>query len=113
MNDHRRTIAINMFRMRTGIPSSRFATFSSQIDQPLCLAHTDVVKRFEAYRIPAEHAIAMGADIIEVMEVSDWEEWVQVRDHDPSIRPVMTGFDELVDPSSVRSALVVPILKGQ
>lgn len=106
-------IAVNMFRMRPGVSPLRFAEFSSQVDQPTCLAHADVVRRFDAYRVLNPLAGEPGADIVEVMEVSDWEEWVRVRDHDPSMQPVMTGFDELVEPSSVRSALVVPILRSK
>ncbi|SEB57543.1 hypothetical protein [Streptomyces melanosporofaciens] len=108
-----RTLVVNMFRMRPGISPGRFAEFSATIDQPLCLAHPDVVRRFDAYRVGGAAAAELGADIVEVMEVSDWETWVRVRDNDPSLRPVMSGFDELVDPTSVRSSFVVPILGGQ
>lgn len=104
------TLVVNMFRMRPGVPPSRFAEFSARVDQPLCLAHTDVVRRFDAYRVGGAAGAALDADIVEVMEVSDWNTWVRVRDNDPSLRPVMSGFDDLVAPSSVRSSFVVPIL---
>jgi hypothetical protein len=108
-----RAIAVNMFRMRSGIPSTRFAEFSAELDQPLVLAHSDVVTRFDAYRVIGNSGTPLGVDVVEVMEVSDWESWVEVRDNDPSLIPVMSGFDELVDPASVRSSLVVPILRGR
>lgn len=107
------SIAINMFRMREGVSPTRFAEFSAEIDQPTCLAHRDVVRRFDAYRVLRPLEGEPGADIVEVMEVSDWQEWVRVRDHDPSMTAVMTGFDELVEARSVRSALVVPILRSK
>lgn len=108
-----RALVVNMFRMRPGIAPARFAEFSATVDQPLCLSHGDVVTRFDAYRVGGPTGRAVGADIVEVMEVSDWNAWVQVRDHHPSLRPVMSGFDELVDPVSVRSSFVVPILREQ
>jgi hypothetical protein len=107
------TVAVNTFRMRPGIPSSRFAEFSAQVDQPTCLAFTEVVRSFEAYRVAGVGPDGLGVDIVEVMRVSSWEDWVAVRDHDPSMSPVVSGFDELVDPASVRSSLVVPILRGR
>ncbi|CDR17538.1 hypothetical protein [Streptomyces iranensis] len=108
-----RALVVNMFRMRPGIPPDRFAEFSATVDQPLCLAHSDIVTRFDAFRVAGPTGEAVGADIVEVMELSDWNAWVRVRDHHPSLRPVMSGFDELVDPASVRSSFVVPILRGQ
>jgi hypothetical protein len=58
-------------------------------------------------------ATALDADVVEVMEVSDWSAWVQLRDHHPSLVPVLAGFDELVDPTSVRSSFVTPVPRGQ
>lgn len=111
MTDGRSAIAINMFRMRPGISSEEFAEFSRSVDQPTCLLH-EVVRRFDAYRVPTESVALLGADIVEVMEVSDWNEWVDVRDSHPSLMPVMSGFNRLVDSLTVRSALVVPIVRG-
>ncbi|GAA2410544.1 hypothetical protein GCM10010191_19320 [Actinomadura vinacea] len=108
-----RTLVVNMFRMRPGVSPDRFAEFSATVDQPLCLAHTDVVKRFEAFVVGGATAEALDADIVEVMEVTDWDAWVRVRDGDPSLRPVMAGFDELVELGSVRSSFVTPIPKGR
>lgn len=109
----RPALAINMFRMRPGVPSERFAEFSAQVDQPTVLAHRELVTCFNAYRVlgPTEGS-PLSVDVVEIMEVSDWVRWVQVRDHDPSLVPVTSGFDKLVDPDSVRSSLVVPIPRG-
>lgn len=108
-----RTLVVNMFRMRTGVSAQQFAEFSAQVDQPLVLAHSDVVKRFDAYVIGGATAEALDADIVELFEVTDWDTWVHIRDNDPSLRPVMSGFDDLVEPGSVRSSFVTPITKAQ
>jgi hypothetical protein len=110
----RRVLAINMFSMRPGISPDRFADFSANLDQPTVLAHSEVVSRFDVFRVQAGQSGApLGVDIVEIMEVSSWAAWEDVRDRDPSLVPVMTGFDQLVDPASVRSSLVVPILRGR
>ncbi|MTD52448.1 hypothetical protein [Amycolatopsis pithecellobii] len=114
MMDHStggRTLVVNMFRTRSGVSAAQFAEFSAKVDQPLCLAHTGVVKRFDAYVVAGATAEALDADVVEFLEVSDWDEWVRIRDNDPSLRPVMSGFDELVDPASVRSSFVTAIPK--
>ena len=108
-----RTLVVNAFRLRAGISPQRFAEFSAQVDQPLCLAHTDVVKRFDAYVVGGATAEALDADIVEMFEVTDWDAWLEIRDNDPSLRPVMSGFDDLVEPGSVRSSFVTPITKAQ
>ena len=112
-SDGERTLVVNMFRMRAGISPQRFAEFSARVDQPLVLAHSDVVKRFDAYVVGGATAEALDADIVEVFEVTDWDTWVRIRDDDPSLRPVMSGFDDLVEPGSVRSSFVTPITKAQ
>lgn len=112
-NQPQPSLAVNMFRMRPGVDPQRFAEFSSRIDQPTVLAHPFGVSRFEAYRVLADtEGSPLGVDIVEIMQVSDWSTWVEVRDHEPSLLPVTTGFDELVELGSVRSSFVVPILKG-
>ena len=73
----------------------------------------EVVKRFDAYVVGGATAEALDADIVEVFEVTDWDTWVRIRDDDPSLRPVMSGFDDLVEPGSVRSSFVTPITKAQ
>ncbi|GAA2898137.1 hypothetical protein GCM10010472_65690 [Pseudonocardia halophobica] len=107
-----RTLVVNMFRMRPGVDPAKFAEFSAAVDQPLVTAHAEVVTRFDAYVVGGTTAEALDADIVEVLEVTDWDTWVRVRDNDPSLRPVMSGFDELVEPGSVRSNFVTPIPRG-
>jgi len=111
-NPDGRTLVVNLFRLRPGVLPSRFAEFSGTVDQPRCLAHPTVVTHFDAYLVGGPTAEALDADVVEVMEVSDWPSWVQLRDHDPSLAPVLAGFDELVDPSSVRSSFVTPIRRA-
>lgn len=106
-------LVINTFRMRPGVPAERFEEFSSRIDQPTLAAHKDLVTRFDVHRVlSASEGAPVDADIVEIMEVSDWAQWVAVRDNDPSLLPVITGFDELVDPDSVRSSHIVLVPKG-
>lgn len=62
--------------------------------------------------VTATEGTPVEADIVEIMEVSDWGQWVAVRDNDPSLLPVTTGFDELIDPDSVRSSHIVVVPKG-
>lgn len=106
-------LVINTFRMRNGITSDQFAVFSASIDQPTLLSHRDLVTRFDVHQVqhPTEGS-PLGVDIVEIMEVSDWARWVEVRDQHPSLNPVTAGFDELVDLDSVRSSFVVPVLRG-
>lgn len=113
MSPRRGTVVVNMFRMRPGIAPERFAEFSATVDRPTCLAHPDVVLRFDAYLVGGPTAEALDADVVEVMEVSGWDAWVALRDGDPSLEPVTKGFDELVDPASVRSSFVTPITGGR
>ncbi len=106
-------LVINTFRMGPGISSNQFANFSARVDQPTLLAHSDLVKRFNVHQVqhPTEGS-PLGVDIVEIMEVSDWSRWVEVRDQHPSLKPVISGFDDLVDLDSVRSSFVVPVLRG-
>jgi hypothetical protein len=108
MSERDEVIAINLIPMRSGVDPARFAEFSATIDQPTCLSK-DVVLAFDAYRVPAADAAAVGADIIEVMHVRSWRAWEQVRDNDPELEPVTRGFDELADPATVRTLFVTPI----
>lgn len=107
------SLVVNMFRLKQGISQERFMEFSSTIDQPLVLAHSNIVHRFDVFAVGGATAEALDADIIELMGVTDWDNWVQVRDHDPSLRPVTAGFEELVEHTSIRSSFVSPISKGQ
>lgn len=101
--------AINLFSMLPGVDPADFERFSTTVDRPTCLAHADVVTGFDAYRVLGGPDGA-PADILEVMRVTDWSAWEQIRDNDPSMRPVMAGFDELVDPASVRTYFARPVL---
>jgi hypothetical protein len=101
--------AINLLSMLPGVDPEEFERFSTTVDQPTCLAHSDVVKGFDAYRV----IDGSDADIIEVMHIADWARWEQIRDNDPSMRPVMDGFSKLVDPASVRTYLTRPVTGGQ
>ena len=101
--------AINLFSMLPGVDPVEFEHFSNTVDRPICLAHSDIVMGFDAYRVTAAPDAA-PADILEVMHVVDWELWEQIRDNDPSMQPVMEGFNKLVDPASVRTYFTRPIL---
>ncbi len=111
VSDITEVIAINLIPMRPGVDPARFADFSASIDQPACLSK-EVVLAFDAYRVSSEDAERVGADIIEVMRVRSWQEWEQIRDHDPDLKPVTLGFEELADPASVRTLFVTPIRPG-
>jgi hypothetical protein len=85
--------AINMFRLRPGVSTAEFEQFSVELDRPTCLAF-DVVLGFEVY-------LSDGADVVEVMTVTSWPEWEQIRDSAPELESVVARFDELVEPGSV------------
>jgi hypothetical protein len=95
-------VAVNLFSMLPGVDPAVFERFSTEVDRPTCLAHRDVVRRFEAFRV-VQGPDGATADILEVMEVSDWAAWEQLRDTHPTLKPVTDGFDQLVDPSTVRT----------
>ncbi|MGB3480624.1 MAG: hypothetical protein WBB07_00220 [Mycobacterium sp.] len=94
--------AVNMFSLLPGVDPADFERFSTDIDQPACRAIGDLVKSFDVRRVEVAPDGA-PADIIEIMHVSDWAAWEQVRDHDPAFRPVMDRFVELVDLTTVRT----------
>lgn len=103
MNERRPTVvAVNLFSMLPGVDPAEFERFSSEVDRPTCLAHGDIVRRFEAFRV-VQSPDGAPADILEVMEVSDWADWERLRDTHPTLRPVIDGFDTLVDPATVRT----------
>lgn len=99
---HRSVIAVNLFSMLPGVDPADFERFSSEVDRPTCLAHQDIVRRFEAFRVD-EAPDGAPADILEVMEVTDWADWERLRDNHPSMKPVIDGFNALVDPATVRT----------
>ncbi len=103
-------VAINLIPIRSGVSVDDFACFSATLDQPTCLAQ-DVVQSFDAYRITGGRIDSMTFDILEVMRVRSWPEWVQVRDGLDALRPVMTRFNELVDSSAVRTLFGTRIIR--
>ena len=90
--------AVNTFRLRPGVSVTEFERFSVELDRPRCLAF-DVVLDFEVFLV--DGADPAGIDVIEVMTVASWPEWVLIRDGAPELKPVLERFDELVEPGSV------------
>jgi hypothetical protein len=104
-------IAINLIPLRPGVPRDEFVRFSATVDQPICLAQ-DVVHRFDAFAVVHRDPGAPSVDIVEVMEVSSWERWVEVRDNLAAMKPVIEGFERLVDPGSVRTIFATRVERG-
>ena len=98
----RSTVAVNLFSMLPGVDPADFERFSTEVDRPTCLAHADIVRRFDAFRVN-QAPDGAPADILEVMEVTDWAAWEKLRDTHPTMKPVTAGFDQLVDPATVRT----------
>lgn len=94
--------AINLIPMRPGVDPSDFVKFSAEVDQPILLAQ-DVVLGFDAYAVTRRDEGAPSVDIVEVMHVRSWDEWVDVRDNAEAIKPVGEGFEKRVDPTTVRT----------
>jgi hypothetical protein len=95
-------IAINLIPLRPGVAQQQFVRFSAEVDQPICLAQ-NVVRGFDAFAVVRRDPGAPAVDIVEVMEVSSWDSWVQVRDNLEAMKPVMQGFERLADPAAVRT----------
>lgn len=104
-NEDGPVVAINLISMRAGADLDRFAEFSATVDQPT-LREQDVVLGFDVFRVGHDDAETLGADIIEVLSVRSWDEWVLVRDTHPDLEPVTRGFAELADPDAVRTFFV-------
>ena len=94
--------AINLIPMREGVSVDDFAKFSAEVDQPTLLAQ-DVVLGVDAYAITRRDEGAPSVDIVEIMHVRSWPEWVEVRDNAEALEPVTEGFMRLVDPDTVRT----------
>jgi hypothetical protein len=94
--------AINLITLRDGVAVADFARFSSEVDQPTCLAQ-DVVLGFDAYAVERREPAAGRVDVVEMMHVRSWEEWVAVRDGLPAMERVVAGFETLVPPDGVQS----------
>ncbi|AKS33750.1 hypothetical protein [Mycolicibacterium goodii] len=94
--------AINMFRLRPGVDAADFESFSAELDRPTCLQF-DVVLDFNVYLV--DDGDPAHPHVIEVMTVASWPEWEKVRDNASELRPVVSRFDELVEPGSVTTYL--------
>jgi hypothetical protein len=94
--------AVNLIPLRQGAKLDDFKAFSAELDQPTLLAQ-DVVLGFDAYAITRRDEGAPSVDVVEVMHVRSWAEWVDVRDSSEAIKPVGARFEELIDPSTVRT----------
>lgn len=92
--------AVNLFKLRDGVTAEEFETFSRELDRPTCLALAPV-ESFEVYFV----SDGSGVDVVEVMGVTSWDEWVNERDNAVVMVPVVDRFTELVDTDSVRSHL--------
>jgi hypothetical protein len=102
MNGGSGEFAINLIPLRDGASLTEFERFSARVDQPTCLAH-DVVQGFDAYAVIRRDEGTPAVDIVELMHVRSWPEWVEVRDNSSSMLPVTEGFERLVDPATVRT----------
>ena len=96
------TYAFNLIPLRDPSTIEDFKRFSTELDQPTLLAQ-DVVKGFDAYAVTRRDEGAPSVDIVEVMHVTSWDEWVEVRDNAEAIKPVGARFEELIDPATVRT----------
>jgi hypothetical protein len=103
-----RICAINLLSLKPGAAIEQFERFSSELDQPTCLAQ-DVVEGFDAYAVRHRPVGAPGFDVVEVMTVRDWREWERVRDGLDALKPVIEGFDKVIDGAGVRTLFATPI----
>jgi hypothetical protein len=96
--------AINTFSLRPHVTAEEFDAFSRELDRPACLA-LDEVESFDVYLVDRGPSGGTGVDVVEVMTVTDWAAWEQVRDTAPALAPVTARFAELVDESTVTTYL--------
>jgi hypothetical protein len=101
-------VAINLIPLRAGASVDAFARFSAEVDQPTCLTQ-DVVEGFEAHAVQSRSDNAPAIDIVELMTVRSWDEWVKIRDGLPEIAAVSRQFDALVDAAAVQTLFAKPI----
>jgi hypothetical protein len=102
-------VAINLIPLRASASIDAFSTFSAELDQPTCLAQT-AVQSFSAFAVRRRDPGAPKIDIVEVMQVSSWDQWVETRDALPEMASVTRQFDKLVDAAAVRTLFSTPIL---
>jgi len=103
-------VAINLIKLRPGRSVEEFSRFSVEVDQPVCLAQ-DVVEGFDAFAVTRRDPRAPSVDIVEVMQVRSWDEWVRVRDDLAELEPVNAAFDRLVPPDGSSTVFARPIRK--
>lgn len=101
-------VAINLIPLRTNVPVERFERFSRDVDRPACIAQ-DVVLGFDAYAVERRDPLAPSIDIVELMHVKSWDEWVHIRDNHPALYEVTRVFDELVDAALVTTLFTHPV----
>jgi hypothetical protein len=101
-------VAVNLIPLREGAAIEDFKRFSATVDQPICLAQ-DAVLGFDAFAVTRRDEGAPSVDVVEVMTVRSWNEWVEVRDNLPQMEEVTSGFEKLIDPATVRSLFATPI----
>jgi hypothetical protein len=99
--------AINLIPVRPG-HAEGFRRFSAELDQPTLLAQ-DVVLGVDAYAVTRRDEGAPSVDIVEVMHVTSWDEWVEVRDGSEALKPVTAAFEEHADPTAGRTLFGVRI----
>jgi hypothetical protein len=100
--------AINLLPLKDGVTIEEFERFSSRLDQPTLLAQ-DVVQGFEAYAVVHRTEGAPAFDVVEVLSVRDWSEWESTRDRMDDLKPVIEGFDRVIDGDGVRTLFCTPI----
>lgn len=102
--------AINRFTLQPGVTAQEFERFSREMDRPACLSFPQV-QQFEVYVADgAQFDDPSRVEIIELMTVSSWPEWVAVRDGTPELVPVVNRFAELVDTSTVTTIFTRPAM---
>jgi hypothetical protein len=101
-------VAINLIPLRSSASLDAFSRFSSELDQPTCLAQK-AVQAFSAFAVRRRDPGAPAIDIVEVMQVSSWDEWVETRDALPEMASLTREFDKLVDAAAVRTLFATPI----
>ncbi len=104
-------VAVNLIPLREGASIEDFKRFSATVDQPICLAQ-DVVLGFDAFAVTRRDEGAPSVDVVEVMTVRSWAEWVEVRDNLAAMNEVNEGFEKLIDPATVRTLFATKIERG-
>jgi hypothetical protein len=93
------TKVIMLYRLREDATLEDYLAWSRDVDQRVT-PQQPAVHRFEPYLIEAEEDGATRYNIIEDLEVESWEAWQKALET-TAMKPVVDGFKELVDESSV------------